>query len=209
MSRDIFPSIHPDSICLFFPPLILVAGQPEVSAPFSPFLLVNQHSESQRTSKSSLQTVWRICCLALQPLSLTYSLKGLWKRQGKKTAKSPDSMGSRWHQRKLVTPPAPVFVLSSLSLSLPSSQWPLSSPFLTGRGVQLLTYKIWSLSTCVERHGEWWWWWDHTINDLEKGKSVLGGVREGERRKWLVNGWCVDVFQMLMCHFRTKEKVHE
>lgn len=119
-------------------------------------------------------------------------------------------MGSQWHQRKLVTPPcSSVCSLIFPSLSLPSSQWPLSSPFLTGRGVQLLTYKIWSLSTCVERH-EWWWWWDlHTINDLEKGKSVLGRVRERERRKWLVNGSCVDVFQMSMCHFRTKEKVHE
>lgn len=50
--------------------------------------------------------------------------------------------------------PAPVLAVSSLPLSLPSSQRPLSLPFLTGTGVRLLTYKMWSLSTSVERHAE-------------------------------------------------------
>lgn len=48
----------------------------------------------------------------------------------------------------------PLFAVSSLPLSLPSSQRPLSSPFLTSFGAHLLTYKMWSLSTSVERHDE-------------------------------------------------------
>lgn len=103
--------------------------------------------------------------------------------------------------------PAPAFAFSSLPLSLPSSQRPLSSPFLTGSGALLLTYKMWCLSTSVERQGAR----DGDdgiytlINDLERGRLCLEGGGGRERVNW----WCVDVFQMLMCHFRTKENVSE
>lgn len=56
-------------------------------------------------------------------------------------AETRGSAGKFRHQTML-------FTLSSLLLSLPSSQRPLNSPFF---GALLLTYEMWSLSASAEK----------------------------------------------------------
>lgn len=153
-------------------------------------LLISEANEynltgSQMTRRYSLRTVWWMCCL--RSVLLTENLKGFWVS-------------------KATTTQFYCYFLSFRHSFLLGSLW--VSPFQTSSAAQLLTYKIRSLSTCVERHGKPCWWWDlHAINDLEKGRVCWEGLKEGHWAKGSFNGWCVDVFQMLMCHFRTKVKV--